>query len=170
MPARLPSEVTSAGLWSDDSPSELATFRLCIDRWMDWGPIVDARVEARDASNSSVDNSVRSPIAGLWHVGCYNATRQRGWLSGSVAETQAREAPVVARTGSKEAGRRAVTLLEGRGATPGPSRCCEFTSVVSRSQTSGKLVPLVRYLGIHRLFCDRDSAVFVRRLCPLHRE
>jgi len=34
-------------------------------------------------------------------------------LSGSVAETQAREAPVVARTGSKEVGSRAVTLVEG---------------------------------------------------------
>jgi len=91
-------------------------------------------------------------------------------LSGSVAETQAREAPVVARTGSKEAGRRAVTLLEGRGATPGPSRCCEFTSVVSRSRTSGKLVPLVRYLGIHRLFCDRNSEASVGRLCSLRGE
>jgi len=33
-------------------------------------------------------------------------------LSGSVAVTQAREAPVVARKSSKEAGRRAVTLPE----------------------------------------------------------
>jgi len=91
-------------------------------------------------------------------------------LSGSVAVTQAREAPVVARTGSKEAGSRAVTLVEGRGATPGLSRCCEFTSVVGRPRTSGKLVPLARYLGIHRRFCDRDCAASVGRLCSLRGE
>jgi hypothetical protein len=43
---------------------------------------------------------------------------------------------------------------ESGGATQGSSRRGELASVVGRPGTSGRLVPLVRYLGIHRAVDD----------------
>jgi len=86
---------------------------------------------------------------------------------GSEAETQAREAVTGGDAkGSKEAGwwRRRYRKAEGkpRGRVDVPS-----SRVCSWPQTSGRLVPLARYLGIHRFSCDQDRAApVVARVVP----